>query len=122
MRGFWTIILLIISNSFMTVAWYGHLKYQNVSKNALLGLFGIVMASWGIALFEYFFQVPANRMGYRGTGGPYTLVELKLIQEVISISVFVIFTLLLFRTETLKFNHLMAFICILGAVYFTFKA
>jgi uncharacterized protein len=122
MRGFWTIILLIISNSFMTVAWYGHLKYQNVSKNALLGLFGIVMASWGIALFEYFFQVPANRMGYRGTGGPYTLVELKLIQEVISISVFVLFTLLLFRTETLKFNHLMAFICILGAVYFTFKA
>lgn len=122
MRGFWTIILLIISNSFMTVAWYGHLKYQNVSKNAMLGLLGIVMASWGIALFEYFFQVPANRMGYRGTGGPYTLVELKLIQEVISISVFVIFTLLLFRTETLKFNHLMAFICILGAVYFTFKA
>ncbi len=122
MRGFWTVILLIISNSFMTVAWYGHLKYQNVSKNAMLGLFGIVLASWGIALFEYFFQVPANRMGYRGTGGPYTLVELKLIQEVISISVFVIFTLLLFRTETFKFNHLMAFICILGAVYFTFKA
>ena len=80
------------------------------------------MASWGIALFEYFFQVPANRLGYRGTGGPYTLVELKLIQEVISISVFVVFTLLLFRTEPLKFNHLMAFICILGAVYFTFKA
>ncbi len=122
MRGFWTIIFLIISNSFMTVAWYGHLKFQNISKNALLGLFGIVMASWGIALFEYFFQVPANRMGYRGTGGPYTLVELKLIQEIISISVFVLFTFLLFRTETLKFNHLMAFICILGAVYFTFKA
>lgn len=122
MRGFWTIILLICSNSFMTVAWYGHLKYQNVSKNALLGMVWLVLASWGIALFEYFFQVPANRMGYRGTGGPYTLVELKLIQEVISISVFVIFTLLLFRTETLKFNHLMAFICILGAVYFTFKA
>ncbi|HPK85429.1 MAG TPA: DMT family protein [Bacteroidales bacterium] len=121
MKGLWSILLLIVSNSFMTIAWYGHLRYQNVSKNALLGLLGIVLASWGIALFEYFFQVPANRIGYRGTGGPFSLVELKLIQEVISISVFVLFTLLFFRTETFRLNHLFAFICILGAIYFTFK-
>lgn len=121
MKGLWSVLLLIISNSFMTVAWYGHLKYQNVSKNALLGLMGIVLASWGIALFEYFFQVPANRIGYRGTGGPFSLVELKLIQEVISISVFVIFTLVFFRTETFKLNYLFAFVCIMGAIYFTFK-
>ena len=121
MKGLWSILLLIVSNSFMTIAWYGHLRYQNVSKNALLGLLGIVLASWGIALFEYFFQVPANRIGYRGTGGPFSLVELKLIQEVISISVFVVFALLFFRTETFRLNHLFAFICILGAIYFTFK-
>ncbi|HHU99022.1 MAG TPA: DMT family protein [Bacteroidales bacterium] len=121
MKGLWSILLLIVSNSFMTIAWYGHLRYQNVSKNALLGLLGIVLASWGIALFEYFFQVPANRIGYQGTGGPFSLVELKLIQEVISISVFVLFTLLFFRTETFRLNHLFAFICILGAIYFTFK-
>ena len=121
MKGLWSILLLIVSNSFMTVAWYGHLKYQHVSKNALLGLMGIVLASWGIALFEYFFQVPANRIGYRGTGGPFSLVELKLVQEVISISVFVVFTLVFFRTETFKLNHLFAFACIFGAIYFTFK-
>jgi len=121
MKGLWSILLLIVSNSFMTIAWYGHLRYQNVSKNALLGLVGIVLVSGGIALFEYFFQVPANRIGYRGTGGPFSLVELKLIQEVISISVFVVFTLFFFRTETFKLNYLFAFMCILGAVYFTFK-
>ena len=122
MKGLWSILLLIVSNSFMTIAWYGHLKYQNISKNALLGLAGIVLASWGIALFEYFFQVPANRIGYRGTGGPFSLVELKLIQEIISISVFVVFTLLFFRTESFRLNHLFAFLCIMGAVYFTFRA
>ncbi len=82
---------------------------------------GIVLLSWGIALFEYFFQVPANRIGFRGLGGPFTLVQLKIIQEVISISVFILFTLILFKTEELQLNHIWAFLCILGAVFFTFK-
>ncbi|MCU0378009.1 MAG: DMT family protein [Bacteroidales bacterium] len=120
MKGVWTIVLLIFSNSFMTVAWYGHLKYKNVSKYEALGLTAIVLISWGIALFEYFFQVPANRLGYRGTGGPFSLIELKLIQEVISISVFILFALIVFRTEQFRLNHLLAFMCILGAIYFTF--
>ncbi len=121
MKGLWTVVLLIFSNSFMTVAWYGHLKYKNVSRYEAMGLTAIVLISWGIALFEYFFQVPANRMGYRGTGGPFSLIELKLIQEVISISVFILFALIVFRTEQFRLNHLMAFLCILGAIYFTFR-
>jgi uncharacterized protein (DUF486 family) len=121
MKGFWTVVLLIFSNSFMTMAWYGHLKYKNVSKYEALGLTAIVLISWGIALFEYFFQVPANRLGYKGTGGPYSLIELKIVQEVISISVFIVFTLIVFRTEQFKLNHLFAFLCILGAVFFAFR-
>jgi len=103
------------------MAWYGHLKYKNVSKQAVWGLTAIVLISWGIALFEYFFQVPANRLGYKGTGGPFSLIELKIVQEVISISVFIIFTLIVFRTEQFRLNHLFAFICILGAVWFAFR-
>jgi len=121
MKGFWTVILLIVSNTFMTFAWYGHLKYRSVSKLEAWGMGAVILASWGIALFEYSFQVPANRLGFKGTGGPFSLVELKLIQEVISISVFAIFTLVVFRTEQFRLNHLFAFLCILGAVFFTFK-
>lgn len=120
MRSFWTVLLLVFSNTFMTVAWYGHLKFRTFSRAQTLGLTGIVLISWGIALFEYFFQVPANRIGFRGTGGPFTLVELKLIQEIISISVFIVFTLAVFRNEHFSTNHILAFLCILGAVYFTF--
>ena len=77
----------------MTIAWYGHLKYQTFSKVSMMTLAGIVLASWGIAFFEYCFQVPANRIGFQENGGPFSLIQLKLIQEVISIS---IFTVLLF--------------------------
>src|SRR4051812_48694687 len=101
MRGFYTIGLLILSNSFMTLAWYGHLKFRELKWFENLGLIAVVLISWGIALFEYFFQVPANRIGYKEYGGPFTLVELKVIQEVISISVFTVFALLLFKNETL---------------------
>lgn len=121
MKGIWTIVLLICSNSFMTMAWYGHLKYNNVPQTTLWGLLGIVVASWAIAFFEYCFQVPANRIGFQGTGGPFSLIQLKLIQEVISILIFTVFTLLVFKSETFRWNHLCAFLCILGAIYFTFK-
>jgi uncharacterized protein len=121
MKALWTILLLICSNTFMTLAWYGHLKFKTVTRFEALGMTGIVLISWGIALFEYFFQVPANRIGFKGLGGPFTLVELKIIQEVISLSVFAMFTLIVFRTEQLRLNHLWAFLCILGAVYFTFR-
>ena len=121
MKGIWTIVLLICSNSFMTMAWYGHLKYNNVPQTTLWGLLGIVVASWAIAFFEYCFQVRANRIGFQGTGGPFSLIQLKLIQEVISILIFTVFTLLVFKSETFRWNHLCAFLCILGAIYFTFK-
>ncbi len=121
MRGFWTIVLLILSNTFMTFAWYGHLKFKEMKWFENLGLIAVVLVSWGIALFEYFFQVPANRIGYKGNGGPYSLVELKVIQEVITLVVFVVFTLLFFKNETLKRNHLLGFCFLVLAVFFIFK-
>jgi uncharacterized protein (DUF486 family) len=116
-----TILLLILSNTFMTFAWYGHLKFREMSWFQNLGLVSIVMISWGIALFEYFFQVPANRIGYREYGGPYSLVELKVIQEVITLTVFMVFTIMLFKTETLRTNHFIGFFFLILAVYFIFK-
>jgi len=121
MKGIYTILLLILSNAFMTVAWYGHLKMKTMSRFENLTLLAVILISWGIALFEYFFQVPANRIGFRGNGGPYSLVELKVIQEVISILVFTLFTLLVFRTEHFRINHLIGFFFLILAVYFIFK-
>jgi uncharacterized protein (DUF486 family) len=121
MNGLATIALLILSNTFMTLAWYGHLKFREMNWFSSLGLVSIVLISWGIALFEYFFQVPANRMGYKEYGGPYSLVELKVIQEVITLLVFMAFTLLVFKNETFKLNHLIGFGFLVLAVYFIFK-
>lgn len=121
MRGLYTILLLILSNTFMTLAWYGHLKFKEMKWFENLGLISIILISWGIALFEYFSQVPANRIGYKENGGPFSLVELKVIQEVISISVFTIFTILFFKNESLKWNHLMGFGFLILAVYFIFR-
>ena len=121
MKGFYTIILLILSNAFMTMAWYGHLKFKDLKWFENLGLISIVLISWGIALFEYFFQVPANRIGFRENGGPFSLVELKVIQEVITLVVFTIFTLLVFKNETFRINHVIGFIFLVLAVYFIFK-
>ena len=120
-RGIYTISLLILSNVFMTFAWYGHLKFKEMNWFQNLGLISIVLISWGIALFEYFFQVPANRIGYREYGGPFSLVELKVIQEVTTLLVFTIFTILFFRTETLRMNHFIGFFFLILAVYFIFK-
>ncbi len=121
MKGFFTIALLALSNTFMTFAWYGHLKFKEMKWFEHLPLVGIVLISWGIALFEYFFQVPANRIGYKGNGGPFSLVELKVIQEVISLLVFTVFTLSVFKTETLRWNHAVGFVFLILAVYFIFR-
>jgi uncharacterized protein len=117
----YTIVLLIISNIFMTFAWYGHLKFREMDWFSNLGMPMIVIISWGIALFEYSFQVPANRIGYIETGGPFNLWQLKVIQEVITLSVFTIFTVLFFKNETFRINHLIGFIFLILAVYFIFK-
>lgn len=121
MRGLYTIGLLILSNTFMTFAWYGHLKFNQFSWTQKLGLFSIILISWFIALFEYMFQVPANRIGYQGYGGPFSLVELKVLQEVITLVVFSIFTLLVFKNEEIRTNHLIGFAFLVLAVYFIFK-
>lgn len=121
MKGFYTIVLLVLSNTFMTFAWYGHLKFKDLKWFENLGLLSIVMISWGIALFEYFFQVPANRIGFKENGGPFSLVELKVLQEVITLVVFMIFTVAFFKNETIKMNHLIGFGFLILAVYFIFK-
>lgn len=121
MKPFLTIGLLILSNAFMTLAWYGHLKFKEMAWFSKLGLFAIILISWGIALFEYCFQVPANRIGFRENGGPFSLVELKVIQEVITLVIFTVFTLIFFKTETFRWNHLIGFVFLVLAVYFIFK-
>ncbi|MBK7343649.1 MAG: DMT family protein [Saprospiraceae bacterium] len=121
MKAVLTIALLILSNSFMVVAWYGHLKFSEWSWFNKLGLISIILISWAIALFEYMFQVPANRIGFVENGGPFTLIQLKVIQEIITLIVFALFTLLVFKTETFRVNHVISFLFIILAVYFMFK-
>ena len=121
MKGLYTVLLLIMSNTFMTIAWYGHLKLRTMSRFAALSLFAVILISWGIAFFEYSLQVPANRIGFKENGGPFSLIELKVIQEVISILVFAGFTLIAFKTEQFRLNHLIAFVFLILAVYFVFK-
>jgi uncharacterized protein (DUF486 family) len=116
-----TILLLIASNTFMTIAWYGHLRYKDISFLKNTGMITAILLSWGIALFEYSLMVPANKIGSSINGGPFNMWQLKLIQEVVSISVFIIFTLVFFKTETLKWNHLIGFVFLIAAVYFFFK-
>jgi uncharacterized protein (DUF486 family) len=120
-RALSTILLLAASNTFMTIAWYGHLRFKDIPLLKNPGLFGTILISWGIALFEYSLMVPANKIGSNINGGPFNMWQLKLIQEVISISVFVIFTLVFFKTDQLKWNHIVGFLFLLGAVYFFFK-
>jgi uncharacterized protein len=116
-----TILLLIASNVFMTFAWYGHLKFKDFKFLEHKGLLFAILISWGIAFFEYCLQVPANRIGHQAHGGPFTVWQLKIMQELISLSVFVVFALFVFRTESFSWNYLISFIFILLAVFFAFK-
>ena len=108
-----TVALLALSNVFMTFAWYGHLKYLDQRPWVIAAL-----ASWGIALFEYLLQVPANRIGYEGG---YSLAQLKIAQEVITLGVFVPFSML-FMQQEFKLDYVWAGLCMVGAVYFIFRS
>lgn len=115
-----TILLLVISNVFMTLAWYGHLKLQQTGISKDWPLFVVILISWGIALIEYCFMIPANRMGFSANGGPYSLIQLKVLQEVISLTVFTLIAMFMFSGEKLHWNHVASFLCLVGAVYFAF--
>ena len=116
-----TLTFLIISNTFMTLAWYGNLKLQEmklISSNTPLYL--IILLSWVIALLEYSFLIPANRIGSEINGGPFSLVQLKVIQEVVSCIIFGVIVSVLFKGESLQWNHIVAFLLLALAVYFVF--
>ncbi len=115
-----TVLLLVVSNVFMTLAWYGHLKLQSSGVSSNWPLYAVILLSWGIALIEYIFMIPANRIGFDGNGGPFSLVQLKVMQECITLVVFTIFTMLAFRGTQLGWNHIVAFLLIIAAVYLVF--
>lgn len=106
----WTVVLLLISNVFMTIAWYGHLKYKHHA------LWLVILVSWGIAFIEYLFQVPANRMGH----GQFNAAQLKTIQEILSLAVFCVFSVVYLKEE-LRWNYLVGFGLIVLAAFFIFK-
>ena len=112
-----TIGLLVIANIFMTIAWYGHLKFGT----GKLALPLVILISWGIALVEYCFQVPANRIGFESNGGPFNLWQLKVIQEAITLTVFTLFTLVVFKEQKFTYNHVIGFIFMILAVFFIFR-
>lgn len=120
MNGLWTILLLIVSNILMTLAWYGHLKLQETGVSSHWPLIAVILFSWGIAFFEYCVMIPANRIGFIGNGGPFTLMQLKIIQEVLSLTIFCIIANMLFQGQQLQWNHLAAAVCLVLAVYFVF--
>lgn len=115
-----TILLLVVSNVFMTFAWYGHLKLQTAGISTDWPLWLVIVFSWAIALFEYSFMIPANRIGYVGNSGPMTLMQLKVTQEAITLIVFTVITIFVFGGETLRWNHIAAFVLLVGAVYLAF--
>ncbi len=115
-----TIVLLLISNVFMTFAWYGHLKLQTAGVTSNWPLFAVILLSWGLAFFEYCFMVPANRIGYSENGGGFSLIELKVIQEVVSLTVFTLIVTFVFKGEKFHWNHIAAFLCLVASVYFAF--
>jgi uncharacterized protein (DUF486 family) len=120
MNGLYTLVLLVLSNVFMTLAWYGHLKLQQTGVSNHWPLLGVIVFSWLIAFLEYCCQVPANRLGFQDNGGPFSLMQLKVLQECVSLVVFTVIAGMLFQGETIHWNHLAAFLCIIAAVYFVF--
>jgi len=120
MKGLETILLLIVSNIFMTFAWYGHLKLQEMHVSTDWPLILVILLSWGMAFFEYCAQVPANRIGFAGNGGPFNIVQLKVIQEVVSLTVFTLVVAVVFKGQPLHWNHAASFLCLVAAVFFAF--
>lgn len=121
MKQFNTVLLLIFSNIFMTLAWYGHLQFKKLGWFQNSGLFIIILLSWGMAFFEYCFQVPANRLGSTEYGGPFSLFQLKIVQEVITLIVFTLMAIFVFKTDTFRWNYAVGFLFMILAVYFVFK-
>ena len=120
MNGLYTIGLLLAATVFMTLAWYGHLKLQSLHViGNTTPLILVILMSWGIAFFEYCLQVPANRIGFEENGGPFNLMQLKVIQEVITLLVFIVFSAIAFHMP-LRWNHAVACLLLIGAVYFVF--
>ncbi len=119
-RGLSTILLLVCSNIFMTFAWYGNLKLQEMKVTTDWPLFLIILLSWGLALVEYCFMIPANRVGSQITGGPFSLMQLKILQECISLTVFTVILALVFKGEPIRWNHFVAFGFIILAIVFAF--
>ncbi len=115
-----TIVLLIISNVFMTFAWYGHLRLESSGVSKSWPLIAVIVLSWGIALLEYCFMIPANKIGFKDNGGPFSIFQLKIIQEVISLTVFTIIAMIMFQGQKLQWNHIAAYACLMGAVVFAF--
>jgi uncharacterized protein (DUF486 family) len=108
MNGLYTLLLLVLSNVFMTLAWYGHLKLQQTGVSNHWPLLGVIVFSWLIAFLEYCCQVPANRLGFQDNGGPFSLMQLKVLQECVSLVVFTVIAGMLFQGETIHWNHLAA--------------
>ncbi len=118
-QGIQTVVMLFFANIMMIIAWYAHLKLEQFPWFQKWPLILVIMASWGIAFFEYCLQVPANRIGFEGNGGPFNLMQLKVIQEVITLVVFVLFSVVAFHMQ-IRWNHIVSGIFLILAVYFVF--
>lgn len=119
-RGLLTVLLLVVSNVLMTFAWYGNLKLQELKITTDWPLFLIILLSWAVAFFEYCAMIPANRIGSQITGGPFSLMQLKVLQEAISLVVFTVIVATVFKGEPIRWNHFVAFGLIIAAVFFAF--
>lgn len=120
LQGIQTIVLLFFANILMIIAWYAHLKLAEFPWFQKWPLILVIVLSWGIAFFEYCLQVPANKIGFEGNGGPFNLMQLKILQEVITLTVFVLFSVIAFHMQ-LRWNHIVAGLLMIAAVYFVFR-